>query len=73
MNAKRAKAKQLIKSIRTKQDVIDYIALLNLTDEEKYIAELIYCNGFSHQQIANELNMSLRAVRNRVQKILDMV
>lgn len=73
MDKKRKEARDKLNSIRTKQELLDYLDLLTITDEEKQIAFEIYALGYSHTRIAIEHNLSIEKSKHIIQKVLDKV
>ena len=41
-----------------------------LTDEQRTIADMIFLNGYTHEQIANQLGYSTNTIKHKVQKLL---
>ena len=71
MRADRKRARDFVKSIKTKAELDAYINMLNLTDEEREIARLLFGKGYSRVQIAMETGYSEHQVKRKINKIYD--
>lgn len=71
MRANRKQARDFVKSIKTRTELDAYLNMLNLTDEEKHIARLIFCKGFSVVQVSIETGYSEHQVRRKINRIYD--
>ena len=71
MREDRKAAREFVKNIKTKADLEDYIGMLNLTDEEREIAIMIFGKGWSRAKIAMETGFSERQLKRRINRIYD--
>lgn len=71
MRADRKAARDFVKSIKTKAELDAYINMLNLTDEERDIARMIFGKGWSRTRIAMETGYSERQINRKICKIYD--
>lgn len=73
MKPHRKKARDYLMAIRTKEELLNYLNELTISEEQKQIVIDIYGNGLSHQQIAFKYNISIEKSRKIIQKVLDKV
>lgn len=71
MRADRKKARDFVKSIKTRDELDAYLNMLNLTDEERDIARMTFSNGWSITRIAIETGYSEDQVKRKVCRIYD--
>lgn len=71
MLASRRRARDLAKSVRTRADLEAWLDALNLSDDERTVARMVYERGFTRQQIAFETGYSLRQVNRLLAKVHD--
>ena len=71
MRADRKHARDYVKSIKTKAELDSYLNMLNLTDEEREIARLMFGRGWSRTQIAMELGYSETQIKRKIVRIYD--
>lgn len=71
MRASRRRARDLAKSVRTRADLEAWLDALNLSDDERTVARMVYERGFTRQQIAFETGYSLRQVNRLLAKVHD--
>lgn len=71
MRPDRKAAREAVGKIKTREDLRNYLDLLNLTDEEREIAWMILANGWSRTKIAMEIGYSEHQVKRKVAKIYD--
>lgn len=71
MNPQKKAARDFVKSIKTRAELDSYINMLNLTDEEKEIARLMFGNGWSRTRIALELGYSEHQIKRKINRIYD--
>ena len=71
MRPDRKAARDEVGKIKTREDLRNYLDLLNLTDEEREIAWMIFAHGWSRAKIAMEVGYSERQVKRKVAKIYD--
>lgn len=69
MKPDRKAAREYVKSLKTKDDLRNYLDMLTLSDEEKEIAFMIFAHGWSRTQIAMELGYSIPQVKRKISKI----
>lgn len=69
MRPDRKAARDFVKNIKTKADLEAYLDMLNITEEEKEIALMIFANGYSRTQIAMETGYSIPQVKRKIAKI----
>lgn len=51
MRASRRKAREKIKNVKTRAELDEWLEMLNLTEEERDIARLVYAKGHSMAQV----------------------
>lgn len=71
MRPDRKAAREAVGKIKTREDLRNYLDLLNLTDEEREIAWMIFANGWSRAKIAMEIGYPEHQVKRKVAKIYD--
>ena len=71
MRADRKEARDFVKSIKTKAELDAYLNMLNLTDEERDIARLLFGRGWSRTRIAMELGYSEHQIKRKIVRIYD--
>lgn len=71
MNPAKKQARDFVKSIKTKSELDAYLNMLNLTDDEKEIARLLFGRGWSRTQIAMELGYSEHQIKRKINRIYD--
>lgn len=71
MKPNRKAARELANSIKTRDDLKAYIDMLNLREEEREIAMMIFGNGWSRAKIAMETGYSEHQVKRKVARIYD--
>lgn len=71
MRPDRKAAREAVGKIKTREDLRNYLDLLNLTDEEREIAWMIFANGWSRAKIAMEIGYFEHQVKRKVAKIYD--
>lgn len=58
-------------AVKTVEELKACIDALNLTDEEREIAMMVYSKGWTRQKIAMETGYSVRQVARKIAKIND--
>lgn len=71
MKAERRAARDFVKGINTKAELDDYLNMLNLTDEERTIARMMFGNGWTRAKIALETGYSEPQIKRKIRKIYD--
>lgn len=71
MRPDRKAARDRVKSIQTRADLDAYLELLNLTDDERNIARMMFGNGWTRAKIAMETGYSEHQVKRKMQRIYD--
>ena len=71
MNPSRKQARDFVRSIKTTSELDAYLNMLNLTDEERDIARLIFGKGYSVVQVMMATGYSEHQVRRKINKIYD--
>lgn len=71
MKPDRKAAREYVKSIKTRADLEHYLDMLNLTDEEREIALLLFGKGYSRTRIAFETGYSQDQVKRKIARIYD--
>ncbi len=71
MRPDRKAAREAVGKIKTREDLRNYLDLLNLTDEEREIAWMIFAHGWSRAKIAMEIGYSEHQVKRKVARIYD--
>lgn len=71
MRADRKAAREFAMGMKTKADLEEYLNMLNLTEEERQIAWMIFANGWSRAKIAMETGYSEPQLRRKISKIYD--
>lgn len=67
----RKAARDFVSGIRTREELRQYLDMLNLREEEKDIAWMIFANGWSRAKIAMETGYSEHQVKRKVARIYD--
>lgn len=67
----RRRARTKAQGIKTRADLEEWLSLLNLTDEQREVARMVYLKGMSRQQIAFATGYSLRQVNRLLAKVHD--
>lgn len=71
MKPDRKAARDFVKGIKTRSDLEKYLDMLNLTDEEREIALLLFGKGYSRTRIAMETGYSQDQVKRKIARIYD--
>lgn len=71
MKPDRKAARDFVKGIKTRADLEQYLSMLNLTDEEREIALLLFGKGYSRTRIALETGYSTDQVKRKIARIYD--
>lgn len=71
MRASRRAAREKIKSVKTRAELDEWLEMLNLTDEERDIARMVYGRGYTLTQVSMETGYSVRQVSRKLAKIQD--
>ena len=73
MLTSRKEARARVKAIKTYEELKSHVDSLNLTDEEKEIALMVYAKGWTRQKIAMETGYSVRQIARKIAKINDKI
>lgn len=73
MLTSRKEARARVKAIKTFDELKRHVDSLNLTDEEKEIALMVYAKGWTRQKIAMETGYSVRQIARKIAKINDKI
>lgn len=71
MSPERKAAKERLMGMKTRADLESYLDSLNLSDEEREIAFLVFGRGLSLTQIQVQYNYSTRQLRRKLSKVYD--
>ncbi len=71
MRADRKAAREFVKGIKTREDLEKYLDMLNLTDEEREIAFMLFSKGWTRAKIALETGYSEGQIKRKICKIYD--
>lgn len=71
MRTDRKEARDFVKSIKTRTELEAYLNMLNLTDEEREIARMMFGNGWTRTRIALETGYSEHQVKRKICRIYD--
>jgi hypothetical protein len=71
MKRSRKEARDKLQSIRTVEELKDYLDTLVLTDDQKQVALYALVKGWSRQQISMETGYSIRQVGKMLEKVYD--
>lgn len=71
MKPNRKAARDKVAGIKTSAELEEYLAMLNLTDDERNIARMIFSHGWSRAKIAVETGYSDDQLKRKIQRIYD--
>lgn len=71
MRAARREARDRVNAIKTRDDLRRYLGELNLRDDERQIAWMVFANGWSRAKIAFETGYSEHQVKRKLARIYD--
>lgn len=71
MKPNRKAAREYVQGIRTKDELRKYLDMLNLREEDRTIAWMIFANGWSRAKIAMETGYSEHQVKRKIARIYD--
>lgn len=71
MSPQRKQAKDRLMNMKTRADLEAYLESLNLTDDEREIASLVFGRGWSLTRIRVEKGYSERQLRRKLSKVYD--
>lgn len=71
MRANRKAAREFAMNIKTRADLEAYLDMLNLRDDEREIAILIFGKGWSRDKIAIETGYSKNQLNRKIARIYD--
>lgn len=71
MRAERKAARDRCMAIKTKADFEAYMDTLNLSDEDRHIAYLMFCECWTRTKIALEMGYSEKQLKRRIARIYD--
>lgn len=73
MRENRSKARAKLKAVKTRAELDEWIDMLNLTDDERGIARMVYGDGCSIAQVCFKTGYSRRQVCRKLAKIQDRI
>lgn len=73
MLKRRREARDLARSLKTVDELERLIESINVTDDEREIARMVFEKGWTRQKIANETGYSRRQVDRKIAKIHDRI
>lgn len=73
MRENRSKARAKLKAVKTRAELDEWIDMLNLTDDERGIARMVYGDGYSIAQVCFKTGYSRRQVCRKLAKIQDRI
>lgn len=71
MRPDRRAARDFASKIKTRDDLEKYLDMLNLREEERQIAWMLFAHGWSRARIARETGYSEHQVKRKIAKIYD--
>lgn len=71
MKSERKQAREMLLSLKTRADLEGYLNSLNITDEEREIAMLVFGRGWSLTRIQLELGYTKSQLKRRMAKLYD--
>lgn len=71
MRPDRKAAREFVKGIKTRADLDAYLDMLNLTDEERDIARMLFAYGWTRTKIAMEMGYSEHQIKRKINRIYD--
>lgn len=71
MKADRKAAREFAKGIKTREDLENYVNMLNLREDERKIAMMLFGDGWTRAKIALETGYSESQVKRKVARIYD--
>ena len=71
MKSERKQAREMLLSLKTRADLEGYLNSLNITDEEREIAMLVFGRGWSLTRIQLELGYTKSQLKRRMARIYD--
>lgn len=71
MSPARKEAKERLLNMKTRSDLEDYLDSLNLTDDEREVAILVFGRGWSLTRIRVEMGYTERQLRRKLSKVYD--
>jgi DNA-directed RNA polymerase specialized sigma24 family protein len=69
MNAKKKKARDDLANIKTRAELTDYLETLNITDDDRKLLLLKFCNGYTNTKISFETGYSISHVSRRLNRL----
>lgn len=73
MRADRKAARERCKNMKTAKELDELLDSLNITDEEKRIADLVLHHGWSYTQVSMEYGYTVRQVANKMCKVYNQL
>lgn len=73
MRENRSKARAKLKAVKTRAELDEWIDMLNLTDDERGTARMVYGDGYSIAQVCFKIGYSRRQVCRKLAKIQDRI
>lgn len=71
MRANRKAAREFAMNIKTRADLEAYLDMLNLRDDEREIALMLFSKGWSRAKIAMETGYSQHQLNRKIARIYD--
>jgi DNA-binding NarL/FixJ family response regulator len=71
MKPSRKEARELLQSMKTREELIQYLNMLNITDEQRDVAYYALAKGWSRQHISLETGYSLRQIERMLTRVYD--
>jgi DNA-binding NarL/FixJ family response regulator len=71
MKPSRKEAREFLKSMKTREELIEYLNMLNITDEQRDVAYYALAKGWSRQHISLETGYSLRQIERMLTRVYD--
>jgi hypothetical protein len=71
MRANRKAAREYLAGISTREELMRYLEMLNITDAERQVAFLALSKGWSRQHISLETGYSLRQIERMLTRVYD--
>lgn len=73
MDSKRKEARERCKSLKTAQELDELLQSLNITDEERAIADLVLHHGWSYTQVSMKYGYAVRQVANKMTRVYNQL
>lgn len=69
MRPDRKAARDFVRSMKTRADLEQYFSMLNLTEDERKIAMMLFGDGYTRTRIAREIGFSEAYVKKKIARI----